>query len=85
MNLEEWAKRLEMEKAECLEFLSLFQKTTVSELSNLDAAIEKKEASIVEKNGSFHQGGGWNPRVDRNLRGYEENRDRCTNEPLGRG
>lgn len=49
MNLNELAKRLEIEEEECLDFLLLFRKTTASELSNLEIALEKKEASIVER------------------------------------
>ena len=49
MNLKELANRLEIGEEECLELLNLFKKTAVSELRNLESALEKKDAPVVER------------------------------------
>lgn len=49
MNLKELATRLDIEEEDCLEFLTLFKKSTASELSNLEAALKEKEASVSER------------------------------------
>ena len=49
MNLKELANRLEIGEEECLELLNLFIKTAASELRNLESALEKKDAPVVER------------------------------------
>ncbi len=49
MNLKELANRLEIEEEECLEFLALFKKTSASELWNLESALEKRDAPVIER------------------------------------
>ncbi|MCJ7782868.1 MAG: Hpt domain-containing protein [Desulfobacterales bacterium] len=57
MNLKELAKRLEIEEEECLELLDLFKKTTASELRNLESALEKRDAPVIERMAHSIKGG----------------------------
>ncbi len=49
MDLKELTKSLEIGEEECLELLDLFIKTTASELGNLESALEKRDAPVVER------------------------------------
>ncbi|MDI7260913.1 MAG: Hpt domain-containing protein [Thermodesulfobacteriota bacterium] len=49
MNLKESAKKLELEEEELLELVDLFLKTTSSELTELQSALEKKGFPVAER------------------------------------
>ena len=57
MNFKELAKNLEIEEEECLELLDLFKKTTASELRNLESALEKRDAPVIERMAHSIKGG----------------------------
>ncbi len=49
MNLKELGNRLEIDEEECREFLALFKKTALAELTNLTQALKAQEISSVER------------------------------------
>jgi HPt (histidine-containing phosphotransfer) domain-containing protein len=57
VNFKELAKNLEIEEEECLELLDLFKKTTASELRNLESALEKRDAPVIERMAHSIKGG----------------------------
>ena len=49
MNLKELAKKLELEEKELIELIDLFLKTSSSELTELQSALQKKDFQVAER------------------------------------
>jgi len=49
LNIQELANHLEIEEGQCLELTELFLKTSSTELTHLESAIEKKDLVTIER------------------------------------
>lgn len=49
MNLKESAQKLELEEKELIELIDLFLKTSSSELTELQSAVQKKDFQVAER------------------------------------